>query len=301
MEQDRCRLAGAGTCNRKRMTRRREVEQHRHSLEEVREIMNSVKTLAYMETRKLSRCMDAQQGVVSSIEAAAADLLSFYPDLLPATQDEPLVYLLVGTERGFCGDFNHALLLQLETLTQDGAAGQPMLVVIGRKLAPLLEGDARVASSINGAGVAEEVNNLLNEVVSELSTLQEKNGALTVFCLHHGHDGNIVQQKLLPPFENFPRERPEFSNPPDLNMEPRELLAELVEHQLFALLHEMLYASLMAENYARVKHLEGAVKHLDDKAEELTRQCNALRQEEIIEEIEVLLLNSDSLEAGPRR
>jgi len=42
--------------------------------------------------------------------------------------------------------------------------------------------------------------------------------------------------------------------------------------------------------------LEGAVKHLDDKSEELSRQCNALRQEEIIEEIEVILLSSSDPE-----
>ena len=57
----------------------------------------------------------------------------------------------------------------------------------------------------------------------------------------------------------------------------------------------MLYTSLMAENQQRVAHLEGAVKHLDDESAELVRQCNTLRQAEIIEEIEVILLSADSL------
>jgi F-type H+-transporting ATPase subunit gamma len=52
----------------------------------------------------------------------------------------------------------------------------------------------------------------------------------------------------------------------------------------------------MAENLRRVRHLEGAVRHLDDKSATLQHQSNALRQEEIIEEIEVILLSASSLD-----
>jgi F-type H+-transporting ATPase subunit gamma len=61
----------------------------------------------------------------------------------------------------------------------------------------------------------------------------------------------------------------------------------------------MLYTSLMVENRRRVTHLEGAVKHMDEESDELRRQCNTLRQEEIIEEIEVILLSSSELDVGP--
>ena len=73
-------------------------------------------------------------------------------------------------------------------------------------------------------------------------------------------------------------------------------MIELTEHYLFATLHAMLYTSLMAENLNRVSHLENAVNHLDDKSDELARRCSAMRQEEIIEEIEVILLSSGSID-----
>jgi F-type H+-transporting ATPase subunit gamma len=60
----------------------------------------------------------------------------------------------------------------------------------------------------------------------------------------------------------------------------------------------MLYKSLMMENQFRVTHLEGAVRHLDDESAELKRQCNGLRQEEIIEEIEEIMLSATSLGEG---
>lgn len=281
------------------MTRRRNLERHRHSLAEIRDIMNSMKILAYIETRKLARFLDAQHAVVRSIEEVAADFLSFHPETLPVVKEAMPVYLMIGAERGFCGDFNHALLRHLDAALQAHPSGSPMLIAVGRKLYTLLEGDARAAALMDGASVVEEVTSLLNQVVSELTTLQDKHGVLTVFCLYHGGEDDIVMQKLLPPFQRLLHMPPRFPHPPVLNQSPRKFLVELTEHYLFAALHEMLYTSLMVENHHRVAHLEGAVKHLDDESAELARQYNALRQEEIIEEIEVILLSAASLGEKP--
>ena len=281
------------------MTRRRKLERHRQSLAEIRDIMNSMKTLAYMETRKLARFLDAQHAVVQSIEDVAADLLSFYPETLLEAQEAMPVYVLIRTERGFCGDFNHALLKYLESALQEHPPGSPVLIATGRKLYTLLEGDARVAAQIDGASVAEEVTSVLSQVVRELSALQEQNRMLNVCGLYHGGEDGIVMQKLLPPFQHYLHQSPHFPRPPVLNQSPREFLTELTDHYLFAALHEMLYTSLMAENRQRVAHLEGAVKHLDDESAKLMRQSNILRQAEIIEEIEVILLSAASLGESP--
>jgi F-type H+-transporting ATPase subunit gamma len=281
------------------MTRRRELERHRQSLGEIREIMNSMKTLAYMETRKLDRFLDAQHAVVQNIEEVVADLLSFYPETLPDAEVTTPVYIVIGTERGFCGDFNHALLEHLESTLQDSPAENPTMILVGRKLYTLLEDDERVAAWFDGASVAEEVTSLLNNIVSELTALQEKHGVLTLFCLYHGDQDGIVMQKLLPPFQDLRHKPPRFACPPVMNLAPRELLVEFVDSYLFASLHEMLYTSLMVENHQRVTHLDGAVKHLDDQSAEMARQANTLRQEEIVEEIEVILLSAASLDERP--
>ena len=274
------------------MTHRHDLERRRHSLAEIRDIMNSMKTLSYMETRKLNRFLDSQRAVVQSIEAAASDLIRFHPDILPEEKETRSVYLLIGTERGFCGDFNQALLRQLTYLSPDHASSDPLWIVLGRKLSLLLEGNAHVVSFLDGASVAEEVRSVLNQLVSKLNALQDKHGIVNLFCLYHGGEGGILIQKLLPSFQGLSHAPLNFSTPPIMNLSPRKMLVELSDQYLFAILHEILYTSLMAENRRRVTHLEAAVNHLDDDAEELTRRCNALRQEEIIEEMEVILLNA---------
>jgi len=281
------------------MTHLRDLERHRHSLAEIRNILNSMKTLAYMETRKLSRFIESQRAVVDSIDEVAADLLSFFPGILPAADGAAPVYLLIGTERGFCGDFNHALPRKLESVLDASAPAPPTVIAVGHKLEVLLENDERISARIEGAGVAEEVPAVLNPLVAELSRLQQLHGLVKVECLYHGMDEDILVRDLLPPFERFRDAPRRDAHPPLLNQPPGDLLLELTEHYLFAALHQVLYTSLMAENHHRIAHLDGAVKHLDHESAELTRRCNALRQEEIVEEIEVILLSAASVGGAP--
>jgi len=273
------------------MSKRQELEHHRRSLGEIREIMNSMKTLAFMETRKLTRFLGTQQAVVRSIEVTAADFLSFHPEILPEVPETNQIYLLIGTERGFCGDFNQSLLRHLESTLQTHPQDEALVIAVGHKLHTIIENKTSGVALIDGASVTEEVMTILNQVGQTLSSLQERHGMLPLYGLYHGRDGGIVVQKLLPSFQHYLHQPAHFTHPPALNLVPANFLLELTEQYLFAALHEILYISLMAENRTRVAHLEGAVKHLDDKSEELARKSNALRQEEIIEEIEVILLS----------
>jgi F-type H+-transporting ATPase subunit gamma len=279
------------------VSRRREVQQRQQGLGEIREIMNSMKTLAYLETRKLGRFLAAQTAVVSNIEQAAADFLAFHPDILPTATETTPVYLLIGSERGLCADFNHALLRELERLLGT-ASPAPLLLPVGHKLDALLTGDARVAATVNGASVVDEVAAALEQLIRELAGLQQRRGPLTLRGLYHCAEGDIVMRNLLPPLRHLVGREPQFPDPPQLTLPPRQFLLDLADHYLFAALHEMLYASLMAENQLRVSHLEGAVQHLDSESAELARRSNALRQEEIIEEIEVILLSAVDLAQG---
>jgi len=278
------------------MSRRREVEEHRRKLGEIREIMNSMKSLAYMEVRKLSRFMDAQQAVVNNIHAVAEDFLGYHPAPKVAPGVGRGLYLLIGSERGFCGDFNEELLRYLDSM--DGTASkEPLLViVVGTKLHSLVQHDERLVAALDGPAVGEDVERVLTQIVDTLASLHAAQGAGPVHAVYHEGDRNeVVVASMLPPFETEAGASAGFANPPELNLPPDEFLGELTDHYLLAALQSMLYSSLMAENHRRLQHLDGAVRHLDDKTTDLSRRSNMLRQEEIIEEIEVILLSADSL------
>jgi len=260
--------------------------------------MNSMKTLAYMETRKLTRFLDAQHSVVKSLESMAADLLSFHSGLIPRSDDSQQISLLIGTERGFCGAFNENIMAALNLQQASGDSGS-LLIVVGHKLCNLLEEDPRVFAYLDGVSVAEEVEQILINIITKISALQKKHGHIELSVYYHDVDSKqVVVKGLLPPFQEFSSISPLFSSPPLLNLSPQNFLTNLVDQYLFATLHEIIFTSLMAENQQRVQHLEGAVQHLEEKSEQLLRQSNALRQEEIIEDIEVILLGTANLDDG---
>ena len=50
----------------------------------------------------------------------------------------------------------------------------------------------------------------------------------------------------------------------------------------------------MAENQQRVQRMDSAVRRIDEESEALRRRSNSLRQEEITEEIELIMLNIET-------
>lgn len=274
------------------MSKRRDLERHLHGLDEIKDIMNAMKNLALMETHKLTRVLATQQRVVASLGAAAADFLSFHPHLLTGGEPTRDVYLLVGSERGFCGDFNETLLRALAA--HAGAAGDAALIAIGSRLAARLADDPRVVARLDGPSVLEEVEAILlrlMETLNDWQVAQSPRRPLRLTVFHHQAGDADVTLSVLEPFKQFEVAKPGFAYEPLLNLDPPLFLTGLAEHYLFAVLHEFFYGSLMAENQRRMQHMDYAVRRLEQQSTELLRKCNSLRQEEITEEIEVIMLS----------
>ncbi|HEY5138744.1 MAG TPA: F0F1 ATP synthase subunit gamma [Methylococcales bacterium] len=276
------------------MSQSRELQLHIAQMEEIRSILNSMKNLALIEIHKLTRFQTMQGQAVANIENAALDFLDFYP--LPVADDNAApICILVGAERGFCGDFNESLIASIAAEAYSG------IIAIGSRLCNrLVDNPLEVIASIEGANAAEEVPAILNRLIDTISTLHEVHPKVTklsptlqlTVIYHDNSHSQINRRQILPPFPQQQR-TPHFGNPPVLNLEPSDFFSDLTDHYLFSVLHEIFYISLMAENQQRLQHLEGAVKHLDDETVKLRRKSQIYRQEEITEEIEVILLNSE--------
>ena len=284
------------------MSRRRELLHQCKKLGEAREIVSSMKSLAFMESRRLDKFLGMQRQLVQAMETAAADFLQFHANVLPsadtAGEAPQHLFLLLGSERGFCGNFNERLIDALDQAINERKDGTENIAVIacGRKLCGRLEGHPHLIAGLDGAAVLDEVTGTLNRLVDTLGDLQRGENMLTLTVLYHDPEQeSAVARELLPPFQQLPPLSKGLNGPPQLNLPPAQFLMALVDQYLFATLQEILYVSLMAENLQRMQHLEGAVRYLDQNLDSLRRRSNQLRQEEITEEIEVILLSATSV------
>ena len=280
------------------MSRRRELDDRLHALRDINGILHAMKNLALMEQQKLTRFLTTQRRVVDSIEAAAEDFFTFYPAAARQLGKGTSVWLIIGSERGFCGDYNERLLEGVEQHIHERSPHQPRLVLIGRKLVAKFAQDRRVATSLAGPTVAEEVPAVLVGLMAQLRELQasQKPGVRLEFTIVHQNpasEGSGI--RVHEPIKRAPGRPVRMSHPPLLNLDPFAFATDLIDHHLFSLLHEVFYSSLMAENLRRFHHMDQAIQRLEKDMAELVLRRNSLRQEEITEEIEVIMLSAEAL------
>ncbi|MDF1583298.1 MAG: F0F1 ATP synthase subunit gamma [Methyloprofundus sp.] len=272
------------------MSQSRALQQHIAHLTEIRSILHSLKNMAFMDMHKLIKLRQAQSLVVQHIETVAADFLQFYPGLPELEISTPLIVITIGSERGFCGNFNESLIAQLAQVVPDH------VIAVGSRLCARLQNSHIGFTALSGANSSEEISQVISSVSDAISQLHKQDELFNLSVLFHQDEHlSITLKALLPPFKEVKRSS-EYKNEPLLNLPPAQFLLELIDQYVFSSLQDVLYISLAAENNQRLQHLDNAVRHLDEATEQLHKKSQIYRQEEITEEIEVILLNADNLE-----
>ncbi len=269
------------------------LQLHIIQLREIHSILKAMKNLALMEVHKLKRVKTMQSHVVAHVEGVAMDFLYHYPEFTRNHSFSLHLGVLLGAERGFCGDFNERLLQ--ETVSQEFNT----LIAIGNRLYNHLDNlGVEVYAKMGGANVAEEVPEIINFLLETIRSLLDSRSdqwtlsTLALTLIYHDSVTNqIMKKQLLPSFSIDNPEKITFGNPPVLNLSPSDFYADLLEQYLLVALHDIFYSSLAVENQKRLQHLEGALNHIDEDVVRLQRKSQIYRQEEITEEIEVILLN----------
>lgn len=286
------------------MSKRGQIRRHLGTLNDIGGIMGAMKNISLMETHKLARFLVHQHRVLANIEVAAADFLAHHPEIgHQSTIAAAEVVVAIGSQRGFCGDFNQSLVQAMRRHWQPNAWQPADLLVVGRRLATKLGREPRIYASFDGPSVAEEVEMVLERLMDALGELQARQGSsglLSIAVFAHREGESEVSVRRLLPVPSAAPSPPCFAYPPQLNVAPTIFFTALTRHYLWAQMHDVFYGSLMAENRRRLQHMEGAMLRMDEKAGELQRKYNLLRQEEITEEIEVIMLSNDALQRSRR-
>lgn len=257
------------------MSERRQFDEHVHALRDINGILRAMKNLALMETQKLGRFLTTQRRVVEGIEAAAEDFFAFYPDATRQLGKGRPAWLVIGSERGFCGDCNERLLEGVKQRLREHSQEHLPLVAVGQKDVP--------STPIE-----------LMDKLRELQSTQKPETRLEFTIAHHhpNAEGGLIQ--VHEPIKGATHAAG-FAYPPMLHLAPLRFARELIDHHLFRLLHEVFYSSLMAENLFRFQHMDQALQRLDKDIAQLTLRRNTLCQEEITEEIELIMLSAELL------
>jgi F-type H+-transporting ATPase subunit gamma len=258
------------------MSQRREIETRLDLYGDLSGILGAMRSFALAELRKIGKRETAQQQLVDHLAAALNDVAFAQ---LPSEKPDYDIWLLFGSVRGFCGSFNEDVLRFWQEQTDESTPA----ILIGERLHDLLpSGTTLCVPGANGGLDAAATIDLILPAITELRKKRRGIPGLTA-CFRDDHSASF--QRLLP----LANEQPALSGyPPYVFASPEETAVGIAEHYLFHQLLAILLRSIRVENHMRLMQMENALHHLEEGSGELIRQRNRLRQEEIVEEIELM-------------
>ena len=265
------------------MSQRREVEARLALFDDLSGILGAMRSFALAELRRVGKREAAQQLVVQTLAEALDDLAEALPneDAMPEGKADNDIWLLFGSVRGFCGSFNEDVLRYWQT--RSGA--QNPLILVGERLHGMLEGRDKlqcIAGADGGLDAPAAIDRILAAIAELRGGGNSRFGLWACIRDEQGARG----QRLWP----LPVARRLSGGYPPLTHAPLpEIACSVAEHYLFHSLLALLLRSIRVENHMRLMQMETALRHLERGSEEMQRQRNRLRQEEIVEEIELMV------------
>ena len=265
------------------MSQRQDIEAKLALYDELSGILGAMRSFALAELRRIGKREIAQQQVVDNLALALDDVAAYLPastlSRLSAQKPANDIWLLLGSVRGFCGSFNEDVL----HLWREEAGANSPLILVGERLHGLVlaESGLRISGANSGLDASVAIEAIL-EAVTRLRPADDAEFGLVV-CLRDEHAARC--QRLWPLLAN---EGKGDGYPPVTLAPVVEVAVEVAEHYLYHTLLALLLRSIRVENHMRLMQMENALRHLDTGHEELQRRRNRLRQEEIVEEIELM-------------
>jgi F-type H+-transporting ATPase subunit gamma len=259
------------------MSKRREIESRLALYEDLSGILGAMRSFALAELRRIGKREATQQQLVQSLALALNDMAFALP--LPEKPDYD-IWLLFGSVRGFCGSFNEDVL----RFWQEQANEHTPAILIGERLHDLLPENGTTLR-VPGANGGLDAPLAIEQILPAITDLRQKQSGVPglIACFRDEHGAS--SQRLLPLTEEKPVS---FAYPPYVFSSPEETAAGIAEHYLFHRILAILLRSIRVENHMRLMQMENALHHLEEGSSDLTRQRNRVRQEEIVEEIELM-------------
>lgn len=266
------------------MARWRELGRHIRALDDIGSIMSAMRSLAFIEVRRLAEGVARQQETVGAMRVAIDNLVAHYPDARPAVVPQRDVLIMIGSERGLCGDFDERIAVSLN-------ANDPSpRLAVGSRLCLRLDEQGLTHDAIPGAAVIEDIPGVMLQIASAMRRFNQQDHDIRtgLVAIHHADDGVVHHTRILPVPVTPPAQC--WRSKPILQLDPPQLHEMLVEHYVLASLNAILLASLLAENRRRLDQMSAALDRLHEQVDKLDRKRRRARQEAITEEIEIILL-----------
>ena len=266
----------------------------------MKSVVATMKTLAAARIRQFETAADATESYSVTVELALQILMqnrTAAHQLNQLTRDNELTGLvLLGSDQGFCGRFNEAVLQTALRFARQvrGQTPPPLVLAVGSRMGQLADAsEFDVHHILNVPTSVSDITTVLQQVILQIESWQTELDVGRIEVFYHQRRSTssfkVNQLQLLPLANDFlqrlgskkwqSRSLPIYHGP------WRDLFSRVIQQYLFLQLFRACAESLASENASRMVAMQKAEKNIEKRLSELSSEFNENRQRSITEEL----------------
>lgn len=274
------------------------------AIDTIKKITHAMRLISMSARSRLKSKEEPLRTYIKTSHELLARLQSYAPDwrnkILTPPADVPTnpLMILIGSQRGLCGNFNTTLFHYFEkTLTDANHSSQQKinLIPIGKKAISYLENNSKFNiiteyTELNARSIptiAHDITKLIFNQSPPFTHVEVISNQLKTFFIQKPHNTQLV------PFVSTDESSKEKNTQDQYHWDqsPAELLDQLALSTIESEIHYLLFESLLAEHAARFISMDNATRNAQTLLEETQLQYNKLRQTKITKELTELVSN----------
>jgi len=273
-----------------------QMRQRIKAIETIKKITYAMRLISMSAHSRLKRKQDTIIRYIETIEQLFGKIYTTHADWQspiinpPKTAHKKQLIILVGSQKGLCGNFNGNLFYFFESHSEHLAHESFDIIIIGKKIidsAKKLKHANIIATHDtfnmhNLFTIAQTISNTIINASPVYERVALFSNQLKGFFVQKPHESILI------PFTPSPRatnSTPLSTDDFVWEHDPVELLDHIANQYLEAQIQYLLFQSLYAEQAARFVSMDNATRNAENLLESTTLTYNKLRQSKITKEL----------------
>ncbi|HEV2601732.1 MAG TPA: FoF1 ATP synthase subunit gamma [Candidatus Babeliales bacterium] len=269
-----------------------QMRQRIHAIETIKKITYAMRLISmstHSQLKNKEKPLTFYTNALNQLFVAIKDQASTWHNPLMHTTEaikQKTLVIIVGSQKGLCGNFNTALLKFFHTAHPSPQTEHNAYIAIGKKMIELLASHDSTPlllsfpefSTVNITALATRlINHIITEQYTQVTIISNRPRS---FFLQKPEQFQLVPFTIPPSTTNTPS----FTQ---YSWEQKpEVLLDIVLHQYIeATIYEVLFQSLVAEQAARFLSMDGSTRNANGLLETAKLQYNKFRQAKITREL----------------
>ncbi len=281
----------------------RDIRRRIKSVRSTQQITGAMKMVAASKLRKAQNRLMAvrpyDELVSRQLKSVLPRLVGDEHPLLSRRTGERVALIVITSDKGLAGAYNHNIVREAETVLKRHGGGQ--LCVIGKKGMHTLKRDGyEIKYAYTGISENATFNNAAEIMRNHVRDYMA--GDFDQLYVVYSYFRSAISQQpraelLLPLVPPTDEERAEAGVQEDIMMEPsvEAVVAALLEESLDVKLYRALMESATSEHGARMTSMENATQNAEEMISDLTLIFNRARQAMITREIAEIVGGAEAL------